>query len=64
MKNLRPETMGILDRVEALSGRPVEFQPDSSLALRATLQMARNGAATHVLRYRPSNDPIDYWVPT
>jgi len=37
MKNLRPTTMGILERVEALSGRPVEFKPDSSLTLRATL---------------------------
>ena len=54
--------MGILHRVEILSGRPVEFKPDSSLTLRATLQMARNGAPAHVLRYRPSNDPLDYWV--
>jgi hypothetical protein len=62
MKNLRPETMGILQRVESLGGRPVEFKPDSSLTLRATLQLARNGAPAHVLRYRPSNDPLDYWV--
>lgn len=62
MKNLRPETMGILQRVETLSGRPVEFKPDSSLSLKATLRMARNGAPAHVLQYRPSNDPIDYWV--
>jgi len=62
MKNLRPTTMGILERVEALSGRPVEFKPDSSLTLRATLQIARNGSQAHVLRYRPSNDPLDYWV--
>ncbi|WP_144264436.1 hypothetical protein [Polaromonas sp. C04] len=62
MKNLRPETMEILKRVETLSGCPVEFKPDSSLSLRATLQMAREGAPAHVLRYRPSNDPIDYWV--
>ena len=62
MKNLRPETLDILKRVETLSGCPVEFKPDSSLTLRATLQMARNGAPAHVLRYRPSNEPIDYWV--
>lgn len=62
MKNLRPETMDILKRVETLSGCPVEFKPDSSLTLRATLKMARNGAPAHVLRYRPTNDPIDYWV--
>ena len=62
MKNLRPETLGIVERVQALSGRPIAFKPDSSLSLRATLQVARNGAAAHVLRYRPSNDPLDYWV--
>ena len=62
MKNLRPATLGILERVEALSGRPVEFKPDSSLTLRATLQIARSGAPAHILRYRPSNEPLDYWV--
>jgi len=62
MKNLRPETMAIVKRVETLSGCPVEFKPDSSLTLRATFQMARNGAPAHVLKYRPTNDPIDYWV--
>ena len=62
MKNLRAGTLGLLERIEVLSGRPVEFKPDSSLTLRATLQFARNGAPAHVLRYRPSNDPLDYWV--
>ena len=62
MKNLRPETLGILQRIETLSGRPVEFKPDASLAVRATLQMARHGAPAHVLRYRATNDPLDYWV--
>jgi hypothetical protein len=62
MKNLRPETMEIVKRAESLSGLPVEFKPDSSLTLRATLQLARNGAAAHVFRYQPSNTPIDYWV--
>ena len=32
--------MGILEQVEAPSGRPVEFKPDSSLTLQATLQLA------------------------
>ena len=54
--------MGILQRVETLSGRPMEFKPDSSLTLRATLQLARNGASAHVLTYRPANEPLDYWV--
>jgi hypothetical protein len=44
--------MGMLQTIETLSGRPVEFKPDSSLSLRATLQLARNGAHAHMLRYR------------
>ena len=54
--------MGILERVEALSGRPVAFRPDSSLSLKASLRMARNRAPAHVLQYCPPNNPIDYWV--
>ena len=62
MKNLRPETLGILQKVEAISGCPIEFQPDSGLAVQATLQKARHGAAAHVLRYKPGIGPLDYWV--
>jgi len=62
MKNLRPETLGILQRIETLSSRSVELKPDATLTLRATLQFARNGAPVHVLRYRPVNEPLDYWV--
>lgn len=62
MKNLRPETLGLLQRIETLSGRPVEFKPDATLTLRATLQLARNSAPAHLLRYRPVNEPLDYWV--
>lgn len=62
MKNLSPSSMAILKRVEALSGRPIEFRPDSSLNLRATLQLARHGAPAHLLRYRATNEPLDYWV--
>ena len=50
MKNLRPGTSGILKRIKALSGRPVEFKPDSSLTLRATMQPAHSGAPAHVPR--------------
>ena len=52
--------MGIVERVESLSGRPVEFRPASTLTLRATLQLARGGTPAHVLRYRTTNDPLDY----
>ena len=62
MKNLSPSTLAILQRVEELSGRPIEFRPDSSLNLRATLQMARHGAPAHLFRYRAMNERLDYWV--
>ena len=62
MKNLRPETRGIVQRVEALSGCPVEFIPDEALSVQVTLQKARHGAAAHVLRYLPGSGSLDYWV--
>ncbi len=62
MKNLRPVTKGILERVEEITGKSIQFLRDDKLSLLSTIQMARNGADYHVLRYRPSNDPIDYWT--
>lgn len=35
---------------------------DESLQLLSTLQIARNGAEFHVLRYQPSDKPLDYLV--
>ncbi|MCW5640972.1 MAG: DUF1772 domain-containing protein [Rhodoferax sp.] len=35
---------------------------DEGLTLLATLQMARNGAEFHVLRYQPTNEPLDYVI--
>ena len=40
MKNLRPETLGILQRIETLSGRPVEFKPDGALTLTTATRAA------------------------
>lgn len=62
MQKLLPVTQKIVQQVEDLSGCPVTFEPDGGLAVQASLQMARNGAKTHVLRYRPNNLPLDYWV--
>jgi hypothetical protein len=62
MQHLRAVTKGILKRVEELSGKSIQFMRDEKLALLATLQMARNGAEYHVLRYRPSDEPLDYLV--
>jgi len=53
MKNLRQATgdHGILERVKRSAAASVEFKPDSSLTLRATLQLARQRVPLpHVLR--------------
>ncbi len=62
MKNLRAATKDILRRVEVETGKPVQFLRDEKLPLLATMQMARNGADFHVLRYRPTDEPLDYLV--
>ena len=62
MQHLRAATKGILKRVEEQTGKSIQFLRDEKLSLLATLQMARNGADFHVLRYRPSNEPLDYMV--
>ena len=62
MQNLRAATKGILRRVEELSGKSIQFMRDEKLPVLATLQMARNGAEFHVLRYQPSNEPLDYLI--
>jgi hypothetical protein len=62
MQHLRAATKGILKRVEEQTGMSIQFMRDEKLSLLATLQMARNGADFHVLRYRPTNEPLDYVV--
>jgi hypothetical protein len=62
MNHLRAVTKGILARVETVTGKPIQFMRDDKLALLATLQMARNGADFHILRYQPSNEPLDYLI--
>lgn len=62
MFNLRAATKSILSRVENDTGKSIQFLRDENLPVLATLQMARNGAEFHVLRYRPSDDPLDYLI--
>jgi hypothetical protein len=62
MKGLLPSTRKILALVEDRTGVPIEFMRDDSMDLLATLQLARHGASFHVLRYKPSDTPIDYFV--
>lgn len=62
MKDLRATTKGILNRVEEQTGKSIQLLRDDELPMLATLQMARNGAEFHVLRYRPNDEPLDYLV--
>jgi hypothetical protein len=62
MKNLGKVANDILERVEAKTGKSIQFLRDENLSVLSTLQMARNGADFHVLRYKPSDEPLDYFV--
>lgn len=62
MQYLRAVTKDILKRVETLSGKSIQFLRDEQLPILATLQMARHGAEFHVLRYQPTNEPLDYLI--
>ena len=59
---LRAATKNVLKLVEERTGRPVQFLRDDGLKVMASFKMARDGAAYHVLRYRPTDLPIDYLV--
>ena len=62
MKNLGKIAKEILERVEVKTGKSIQFLRDDTLTVLSTLHMARNGAEFHVLRYKPSNEPLDYLV--
>lgn len=62
MLKLLPETTSLVTQLEHLSSRPVEFMRVDSLPVLASLKIARNGAAYHILQYRPSNSPLDYYI--
>lgn len=59
---LRAATRSVLDRVEQVTGRSVQFMRDNELEVMATLGMARHGSGYHVLRYRPTDEPLDYLI--
>jgi len=44
------------------SRRDILFLPDKDMPLLVTLEIARDGTPAHILRYRPSDRPIDYLV--
>ena len=62
MRNLCAVTKDILQRVETQTGKTIEFMPDANLQLLVTLQIARNGADFHILRYQPGKPALDYLI--
>lgn len=62
MKALLTETQSVLKEVERLSGRGIEFLADPELQVLTSVQTARSGAAYHVVRYKPSNEALDYFL--
>ena len=62
MDHFQPATRQVLGELERVSGKGFEYLADESLPLLATIQTARNGAAYHILRYKPTNEPLDYFV--
>lgn len=62
MLKLLPETTNLVTQLEQLSNRHIEFMRVESLPVLASLNIARNGAAYHILQYRPSNSPLDYFI--
>ncbi len=62
MLKLLPETTSLVTKLEHLSNRPIEFMRVDSLPVLASIKMARNGASYHILQYRPSNNPLDYYI--
>ena len=62
MLKLLPETKNLVAQLEQLSHRPVEYIRVDSLPVLASIKLARNGAPYHILQYRPSNSPLDYYI--
>ena len=62
MLNLLSVTQKILKSIEEKTGKSVQLMQDDSLPILATIQIARHGVGFHILRYKPTNDPLDYLI--
>lgn len=62
MLKLLPETNSLVTKLELVSNRPVVFMRVDSLPVLASIQIARKGASYHILQYRSSNSPLDYYI--
>lgn len=62
MLKLLTETTDLVTKLEHLSKLPVQFVRVDSLSVLSSIKIARNGASYHILQYRPSNEPLDYYI--
>lgn len=62
MLHLSAPVQRLLDEVEEVTGRSVQIMQDPELPVLTTVQTARHGTPFHVLRYRPTDGPLDYFV--
>jgi hypothetical protein len=60
LNHLRGETRSVLDNVQALSGKGVEFLADPDLPVLASMHTARDGASFHTVIFNPNREPLDY----
>ena len=61
--SLLPSTKSIVERLEALSQRPVHIIETAALETMADIKIARGNQPCHLLRYRPtSRKPADYVI--
>jgi hypothetical protein len=56
-----PATRELIDEAAAHTGRPIHVLMDAELEVSASIQIARHGAAQHMLRVRPS-EAADYFI--
>ncbi len=59
---LRSETRDVLNKVEELTGTPVEIVEDPTIPQLATIAWARNGVPFHLLRINASLGEPDYLI--
>ena len=61
--SLLPSTRSIVERLEALSQRPVHITEDAAMQTLADMKVARGDQPFHLLRYKPTgSSPPDYLI--
>lgn len=57
-----PEVQELTEQVEELSGRPVHISEEPGMQMRASVTPARGGAPSHLVRFRPGSNSLDYLI--